>query len=111
MARKIQCAGTPVVGWTPVWEGQYTGDELESGTDLSGDLGECPVPVYLCTGPRFLGFPAVDARVVFGDCDSYCPLSHWSLLETVVVGPAVARVCRGCPLGTSRPQCTAGVFC
>src|SRR5262249_18079238 len=110
MARKIQCAWTPIMGWTPVWEGQHTGDELESGTYLSGDLGERPVPVRLRAGPRFLGLPTVDARVVCGDCHPYRSLGSWSLLETVVVGPAVARVCGGCPPGASRPQCTAGVF-
>src|SRR6266446_9736311 len=111
MARKIQCAGTPVMGWTPVREGQYTGDELEPGTYLSGDLGECPVPVHLRAGTRFLGLTAVDARVVFSDCDLYCSLGSWPLLETVVVVPAVARVCGGRPPGASRPQCPAGVFC
>src|SRR4029434_5109785 len=99
------------MGWTPVWEGQYTGDELEPGTYLSGDLGECPVPVHLCAGSRVLGVPTLDAAVVFGDCDPYRSLGSWSLLETVVVRPAVARVCGGRPPDASRPQCTTCVFC
>jgi hypothetical protein len=98
------------MGWTPVWEGQYTGDELEPGTYLSGDLGECPVPVHLCAGSQFLGLPTVDARMVFGDRDPYRALGSWSLLETIVVRPAVARVCSGRPPGASRPQRTACVF-
>jgi hypothetical protein len=99
------------MGWTSVREGQYTGDELEPGTYLSGDLGERPVPVHLRAGPRFLGFPAVDARVVCGDCDPYRSLGPWSLLETVDVGLPLLGYAVGVPPGASRPQCTACVFC
>ena len=81
------------------------------GRIYQGTWGSALFQSIYARAPGFLGLPAVDARVVFGDCDPYRSLGSWSLLETVVVRLAVARVCGGRPPGASRPQCTACVFC
>jgi hypothetical protein len=99
------------MGWTSVREGQYTGDELEPGTYLSGDLGERPVPVHLRAGPGFWGsLPSMpEWYVVIATLTALSALGlFWKplLLALPLLGYAV-----GVPPGASRPQCTACVFC
>ena len=107
---KYNVVGTLFLGWPTVWERCSPGLTLVPRAYLSGDMGECVVPISVSTCAQSVRIAAVDARMVLCRRRSRPAVGVGLPLDPVVVGAAVVGA--GCwyAAGASRCQCKASVI-